>query len=234
MSDARPSPGSQPEPSSRRKPEAGSQPCHLLRTDGDQRLRNVLDLGPHLIEVLERRFPSLDPCEIEGVWYTVVLRWHEASDTSRDERDIGYFYMLTRRRLINLVSSERSRHDREKTWGQAQSSEDPGTGVSPETAMAASAKMKSAGAELVDKILPLLEPDQKIVFRLWLEGHTRTEVFAQALELPETVSPSDARKAVRKVKDRLRKRLCRDSEIKQLAAPLMSAWEEAREMGLRP
>lgn len=204
------------------------------RSDDERELRKVLELRLHLIDLLEREFPGIGRDQVEATFFGVVMQWHQGSDTSKNAGDVGYFHMLTRRRLSHLASSERSRHDREAAWVQEHLLDLPGPEVPVEELTAITAMIEALGTELQDKIAALLKPEERVVFRLQLEGHRRTEVFAEALDIPKSTPIEKARKEVRKVKDRVRKQLRRNPAIRRLAVPLLAAWREACESGLRP
>lgn len=228
------SPGSQPEPSSRRKPEAGVPSSPGAERTRKEILDRVLELGPPQVAQLRRGFPALERIQVEATWFGVVTDWFEDPSASQTEKDGGYFYSAACRRLKNLMASESARRAREKRWSQERPTEQPGTRIPPEEAIAAADVVVRLGEEFAEQVPTFLKPDEKLVFRLWLGGERRTEVFAGALGVPESMPVKDQRREVKKVKDRLMKRLGRDGRIEELAEPLKDACDDAREKGLRP
>ena len=218
----------QTEPILPREPGAGSREPGAGST-----LREVHDLGKHLFEHFERSFPDLDLDQIKATWNEVVFKWNETNDGSRGRPGVGYFHMRMRQRLLDVVSSERSRRAREAAWAQDKPLSAACREVPVEQLTRVAAEVEALGEELREQIAELLGPDERMAFELWLDGHRNTELFAKALDIPESIPIEEARKKVRRVKARLRMRLRRDPEIRCMAEPLRELFKVVREMDFR-
>ncbi|TVP74263.1 MAG: sigma-70 family RNA polymerase sigma factor [Gemmatimonadales bacterium] len=220
-------------PPGSRKPEAGDPSFLDAERTREEILNKVLELGPTQVTHLQGEFPALERIQVEAAWLEVATDWFEDPSATQTEKDGGYFYTAARRRLMDLVATEAARRAREKRWSQEQSTHQPGPRIPPEEAIRAAEAVVRLGEELAEQVPTFLKPDENLVYRRWLEGERRTEVFAKALGIPESTPVKKQRRKVKKVKDRLMKRLGRDWRIQELAEPLKDVYDDARRKGLR-
>lgn len=83
--------------------------------------------------------------------------------------------------------------------------------------------VEEAFRETCRDIASLLPEDERLIFALWLEGERKTEVHAEALGIPSKTPIAEQRKTVRRVKDRLSKRLRRSPTVRERAGALREA-----------
>jgi hypothetical protein len=235
MTDPNPSPSGDSGRSSpgSRKPEAGDSSRFDATRIREETLGKILALGPPQIARLRGEFPVLEHIQVEAAWFGVVIDWFEDRSAMQTEKDGGYFFTLARRRLRDLVASEAARRAREERWSEELSTEQSGPRTPPGEAIAAAESIVQLGEELAELLPTFLKRDERLAYRLWLDGERRTEVFARALDIPATIPLEKQRREVKKVKDRLKKRLRRDTQMKELAEPLKAASDDARKKGIR-
>lgn len=174
-----------------------------------------------LITWLQRRWPALDPADAFTAASEAIINLAKDPRTYVPERQTLWYYlrMSARGDLKNLQAKEaRHRsHLSAVSWDDVEHAPDLGKYVVDEAADPAEVvervedlRARLRELKLPDRVRAGLAPEEEKVLELMRLNERRTELYARALGL-EGLAPAEQRREVKRVKDRLKKRLERAS-----------------------
>jgi RNA polymerase sigma-70 factor (ECF subfamily) len=190
--------------------------CRLLERDPTA----PADLAELVLEPLAIRlrtsFPKIpDPDLIDDAVSDAVLNYAERPEQfDPDKRGLfGYLEMSATGDLKNAIESTRRRQRREESLDVVELPSDRRNKVSmpskPATALEDQVVSDLSSQRLISQVRAAAEtPQDAKVLELMIEGERRTDRFAEALGL-EGLNAAECRRAVKRHKDRLKKRLDR-------------------------
>ena len=167
--------------------------------------------GP-LVAWLEARFPSADPhFRVQAVGHALLGLAQRPGSFDPQRGDLGAFLRLSAKRdLFNLLKQEQ-RHQRNRqpieVVEDREEARNSLQGVSSDPLVREEEQALALGH--VERVRAACTPAEARVLDLMLERERRTEPFAAALGL-DAASGEDAEHAVKRAKDRLKKRLLRE------------------------
>jgi RNA polymerase sigma factor (sigma-70 family) len=167
-----------------------------------------------LVHWLETRFPRVDPHLREAAAGEALFAYVRAPHRYHPERAAlpAYLRMAARRDLLNLLRRERRHHQHRLAWPVVELGEEGGNLQGREEEP--SRQMEDEEEEerwqaLLRAVRERCTEEERRVLDLMLAGQTSTAVFAEAVGLGDR-QPAGQEREVKKVKDRLKKRLERE------------------------
>jgi hypothetical protein len=196
-------------------PEEGLR-LHLHLCDGDPVASAQICrayVAP-LCDWLAGPFARVDPHVRETAVHEAVMHYLQSPQAYDPRRaDLAaYLRMAARRDLENLLAQERRHHRRRIPWSDVELGEEhrniPGRAEEPSHRLEQQEEAAAWRASL-DAFRAGLTPAEECVLHLLLAGERSTRAFALALGLQGLSADGEARE-VKRVKDRLKKRLERE------------------------
>ncbi len=185
--------------------------ARLLAGDATAPADLVEQYLPFLVARLTRRFPRVDPQEVESAAVQTLFKTAQQPQRYQPDRARldAYLYMDARGDVLNALESARRRAAREQPMG-------------PVELIAAARNLSREGDDpaeivlggervdpsLLDLLREVFADQEWEVVRLMIDDERDTRVYARLLGL-EHLPPAEQRRAVKRVKDRLDKRLRR-------------------------
>lgn len=172
---------------------------------------------PHLITFLRSQFPYDEPHLHEMVAIDCLLDYQAKPERFDPEKLtlFGYLRMAARRDMLNAIDKKRRREQR------LMSIDDPASHLqlSDEEDAKAQAELESwlqqhtdlSSQEILEALDSELEPADKKILMLMLEGVRESERYAEVMEISHW-EEQDMRREVKRAKDRLAKQLRRFGE----------------------
>jgi len=184
----------------------------------DRIYRQLVESGDSVIRQIARSFPQLGVDGAEDAYHAVVTAWRLTASPGDGAPGRAFLRFATRRKALDLVTSKRARESRQVEWAIL-NGVDAGTGLYSEGEM--EARRYQEVVDCCAEILPLLPDDRmRAVFGLRLAGKRSTEAFALALGL-DRLPKNEAADLVEKEKDRLRKYLRANHDVRSLILRLV-------------
>jgi len=163
--------------------------------------------------ISDRRVPQEFIADAAGDAWLSLVKKPESFDPERNPGELplwAYLKMAARRDLQNILKKEQRRKKATHSLESVELSEDAGKylGVGEEPAMILQFKEEAEKAEreIVAPVRRGLSAGEVRFLDLMLQGERKTTVFAQALGI-EDLPPSAQEAEVKRVKDKLKKRL---------------------------
>lgn len=169
---------------------------------------------PALLGWLDGKYPSIDPHLRQSAAHDALLGYFLRPESYDPHRgDLGTFLRVTARSdLCNLLRSEGRHHRRRVAWPVVELDQESGyfSGVADDPATQADRQEEAEQwAAFWGELRERLSGEERRVLDLMLAGERRTAAFAEAAGLCH-LAPEEQRREVKRVKDRIKKRLERE------------------------
>ena len=165
-----------------------------------------------LIEWIAVKFASVDPhFRVTAVHDALMTYVQNPGTYDPKRRDLAlYLRMAARWDLVNLLKRESKHHQSRVDWAVVEDEEADGniSGADDPSAQLLRAEETQRWQDFLATVVANFSEDERRVFELMLAGERHSEVFAQALGI-EALQMAEQEREIKKVKDRIKKRLQR-------------------------